>query len=307
MRTDEQATAIRQYNVEPLRLSSTDEAEVHSTIVSLGITIIFYLINAARSEGQVTMIKALGEVRRRRAAEVDAVHFLHTTGAKVFSSHAGAPTDRPLLDTDANLYAVQKSQRAPFPLMQGAVDTNNTVIEQGELHGVRAYIFAPCIVYGRNEGFGNPISIQTVAIVEAAKAVRRVYRVDEGRPSWPVCHVVDNATLYLALLRRILDDARQGGDEKDSQVLGYGKDGYYLASSGSVAWNDLYAAMGKRLAEKNVIDDAEVVAADDDALDKMAAALACPKDFVPVQLGGRYVSRVLTDRLVPLKSCASPH
>lgn len=35
---------------------------------------------------------------------------------------------------------------------------------------------------GKGEGFGNKISIQTVAIVRAAKAAQRVYKVDDGRP-----------------------------------------------------------------------------------------------------------------------------
>lgn len=49
---------------------------------------------------------------------------------------------------------------------------------------MRCYIFAPCIVYGKGEGFGNRISIQTVAIVQAAKALRQVYDVNiEGAVS----------------------------------------------------------------------------------------------------------------------------
>jgi hypothetical protein len=35
---------------------------------------------------------------------------------------------------------------------------------------------------GKGEGFGNKISIQTVAVVKAAKAVGRVYKVDDGKP-----------------------------------------------------------------------------------------------------------------------------
>jgi hypothetical protein len=122
-----------------------------------------------------------------------------TTGAKIFSSHAGAPTDRPLLDTDPGLYDIQKKQKATSEGMQNvrlsgiarlgqantvskAVETNNIVVEQAEAHGVKSYIFAPCIVYGRGEGFGNSISIQTVAIVQAAKALRRVHSVDNGKP-----------------------------------------------------------------------------------------------------------------------------
>ena len=56
---------------------------------------------------------------------------------------------------------------------------NNKVIEAGEKHGVSTYIYIPCIVYGRGSGFGNRISIQTVAVVRAAKALRRVCKVDD--------------------------------------------------------------------------------------------------------------------------------
>ena len=56
---------------------------------------------------------------------------------------------------------------------------NNKVIEAGEKHGVSTYIYIPCIVYGQGSGFGNRISIQTVAVVRAAKAMRRVCKVDD--------------------------------------------------------------------------------------------------------------------------------
>lgn len=44
--------------------------------------------------------------------------------------------------------------------------------------------------------------------------------------------------------------------------------------------------MAKALAKSKYIDDDEVHEADDGALQKMGDALECPKDFVPVQLGG---------------------
>lgn len=44
-----------------------------------------------------------------------------TTGAKLFSSHAGAPIDAPLLDTHPELYSIQKAQveTAKWDLMKG--------------------------------------------------------------------------------------------------------------------------------------------------------------------------------------------
>lgn len=45
-------------------------------------------------------------------------HFLHTTGAKLFSSFTGHPTDRVLSDADESLYEIQKGAKSPFPPME---------------------------------------------------------------------------------------------------------------------------------------------------------------------------------------------
>jgi Na+-transporting NADH:ubiquinone oxidoreductase subunit NqrE len=66
-----------------------------------------------------------------------------------------------------------------------AVGANNKVIEAGEKHGVSTYIYIPCIVYGEGSGFGNRISIQTVAIVKAAKALRQVIDLEGAGVSVP--------------------------------------------------------------------------------------------------------------------------
>ncbi|KAF7349675.1 putative nad dependent epimerase dehydratase family protein [Mycena sanguinolenta] len=258
VRTEAQAESVKQYGAKPLTFDTRIAAEVRNNVVNLDIGVVYFLIDAGSSEAQVNFIKALGEVGSRSGR---AVHLLHTTGAKVFSSHAGAPTDRPLLDNDPELYNIQKSQRSSHTRMQEAVDANNIVIEEAEKHGVHSYIFAPCIVYGEGEGFGNKTSIQTVAIVKAAKALQRVYKVDQGEPSWPV------------------------------KMFPHGKNGYYLASSGSIVWEELYTAMAAALVKRNVVGDATVVPAlgdeDSQILERMGAALGCPKEFVPVQLGGK--------------------
>lgn len=99
-----------------------------------------------------------------------------------------------------------------------------------------------------------------------------------------MCHVTDNARLYVAILTKILAG--------DTDTLAHGRQGYYLAASGSVAWEDLYASMASALAKRGVVASAAVTLADDAALEKMARGLGdgTPKEFVRVQLGGRYVS-----------------
>jgi hypothetical protein len=92
-----------------------------------------------------------------------------------------------------------------------------------------------------------------------------------------VCHINDNTALYVSLLQSILSGGKPG----------YGKDGYYLASSGSVAWRDIYAAMAKALAKRGVVSSSEVRKVNDAALEKIGEALGCPKEFVSVQIGGK--------------------
>ncbi|KAJ3955876.1 hypothetical protein N0V92_007590 [Colletotrichum tropicale] len=230
VRTDAQAEAVKSHGAEPLSFSPKDEVAVRDAVVNNRITIVYYLIDALNSAGQKNFIRALAEVKRQTGGDV---HFLHTTGAKIFSSHAGAPTDRPLLDTDPDLYSIQKAQKAPVPIMQTAVDTNNIVIEEAAAQGVKAYIFAPCIVY--------------------------------------------NATLYLQILRSILN-----GDSPGS-----GKNGYYLASAGSVVWDDLYAAMAKALLKRGIISIDEVVQADQKAVDIMAGGMGVDASLVEMGLAGK--------------------
>lgn len=275
VRTEEQAKTVQElYGAEPIQINLNDEASTTKAIIGHEITIIYYLIDALNSSVQKTMIRALGEVKKKTGKDV---HFLHTSGAKLFSSHAGHPTDRPLLDSEPGLYEIQKAAKPSHPLIGTAVQTNIDVIDTADENGVRSYIFTPCVVYGKGEGFGNLISIQTTAIVRAAKGVRRVYSVDEGYAAWPVSHIADTTALYLELLRSILLD----------QNPPYSKNGYYLAASGSVTWNDLYSVMAKALAKRNVVDDEKVKLADDAALSEMGRALSRPKEFVPVELGGR--------------------
>lgn len=141
---------------------------------------------------------------------------------------------------------------------------------------MRLILAVPCIVYGEGQGYGNRISIQTTAIVKAARHVGAVYDVNATDARWPVCNIHDNTSLYIELLRSILAGINPG----------HGKDGYYLASSGRVAWIDIYTAIAKALASRQVVDSSEVKKADNKALAKMAEGLGCPKEQVAVQTGG---------------------
>ncbi|KAJ5747013.1 uncharacterized protein N7511_008709 [Penicillium nucicola] len=274
VRTDQQGESVRQLGATPIKFDVKDEAATTAAIISNRITIVLYLIDAMESATQVAMIKALAQVKKQTGQEV---HILHTSGAKLFSNHSGHPIDRSLPDDDPSLFEIQKTAKPLLPPVQRGLNANNTVIETAEEFGVRSYIFVPCIVYGQGEGFGNPISIQTVAIVKAAKKLGKLYRPDESLLTWPVAHVLDNTTLYLEITRNILSD-------KD---IPHGKHGYYLASSGSIAWNDIYCAMAKALAKRQLIGSDVVELADNESLKQMGNALGCPSPLVSLFLGGQ--------------------
>lgn len=244
-----------------------------AAIIDNTISIVYHLHNPLDTSTPA-WIRALAAVKQSTSQDV---HFLFTTGAKLFSSHTGAPTE-PFSDVDPSLLSIQRSQpdKAPISAMALGARANTLVVETATALGVKSYVFAPCIVYGRGLGFGNKISIQTVAIVRAAVATRRVYSVDDNRPIWPVCHVEDNTALYISILRGILE----GRD------IGSGERGYFLASPGSVAWEDIYGVMAKALEKRGVVDSEEVERADEGALEKMGEGLECPAGFVGMQLGG---------------------
>lgn len=86
--------------------------------------------------------------------------------------------------------------------------------------------------------------------------------------------------MYLQILRQIL----LGNN------IGHNKNGFFLAASGSVPWNDIYSAIAKALTKRGIVDDDKVEQADGPALAKMVDALqVTPPSAVPVQLGGKYV------------------
>ncbi|KAF4853542.1 hypothetical protein CGCSCA4_v002106 [Colletotrichum siamense] len=245
VRSDAQKEAVQQYGAEPLSVSLKDAKAVRDVVMQNKISVVFYLIDVFESTAQENLIKALGDLRQTTGQDV---HLLHTSGAKIFSSDAGAPTDRELLDTDPNLYDIQKGQKAPADILQKAD--------------------------GKGAGFGNTVSIQTTDIVKAAIASGRVHSVTPDQPTWPVCHISDNTALYLQILRSILE----------GKNIGHGRNGYYLAASSSIAWDDIYAAMALALKVRGIIEDETVAPVDDIALVKMAQGLNTDPSLVAMRV-----------------------
>lgn len=123
VRRTEQAEAVqRLYGAEPIRVSLEDEDAVRDEIMSKRINIIFFLIDAYSLQSQTSFIKALSALKDQTGMDV---HFIYASGTKQFSSLSGAPNDRPLKDTDPELFNIQKTAKAPMKDMQ-VVSSQNT-------------------------------------------------------------------------------------------------------------------------------------------------------------------------------------
>lgn len=132
---------------------------------------------------------------------------------------------------------------------------------------------------GKGEGFGNNLSIQTVDIVLSAISTGRVCKFSEHSTFWPVCHILDTVGLYSLLVHKMLL----------REDLDHGKRGFYLASSGIIAWDDVYSHIAASLAQRGVIQDLDLCLVDGEALAKMAHALGVDKASVPGKISGKYV------------------
>lgn len=111
-RSQAQSSSLAAYGVKPLVVDFTDHVAVAAKIRDLNITVVFFLIDAFNSELQVEIIKALADVGRRKGVRT---HFLHTSGAKLFSAWADFPIDRKIGDADEGVYALQKRVKPGIP------------------------------------------------------------------------------------------------------------------------------------------------------------------------------------------------
>ncbi|KAJ9204727.1 hypothetical protein DTO164E3_1902 [Paecilomyces variotii] len=232
VRTSEQAQAVKQYGFEPLTFDLTDEASVTESILDHEISIVYFLIDSVKADAQVRIIKALAQVKEKTGQDV---HFLHTSGAKLFSGSLG-------IRRIGRHWIRRKGWR------QSKHDYHR---HRRKLRCAKLYLRSMHRLRQRRRIRQQNLD-QTVAIVQAAKALRRVYRTQSDKPGF-----------------------------------GHGKKSFFLATSGSVAGDDIYDAFAKSLAKRNVVDDETVHDADEALLKKMGQALACPKELVPVQLSGK--------------------
>ncbi len=74
IRSDVQAAAVQKLGAEAIWLDTSNAESVRQCIVEHQITVVLWLINALRSEGQLALIHALAEVKRATGRDVYLIH-----------------------------------------------------------------------------------------------------------------------------------------------------------------------------------------------------------------------------------------
>lgn len=116
VRSDDQAGKVKEhYNATPITIDLEDQSAITATLLEKQISVVFHLLSAVSADSQEKFVQGLGKVKEQLGLET---HFLHTSGAKIFSSFAGHPTDRVLSDADDGLYEIQKSATPHIPLFK---------------------------------------------------------------------------------------------------------------------------------------------------------------------------------------------
>lgn len=104
-------------------------------------------------------------------------------------------------------------------------------------------------------------------------------------------HVLDMATLYLALIRSILNAS--------TSQPPYGKpappqpQGYYFAENGNFNWHDLSLAILKHMSARSLVRDEDVVVTEgsEEDLERMGKAIGIPGRLVKLTASGKCAIR----------------
>lgn len=180
VRKDEHEAEVRKCGANPLRIDIDDQTQVERALVDNEINIVIHFASVLDWNPVHNFLLALQKVNE---ATGKAVHLIHTSGARIFSSLSGLAPQKdgqgnyvPIYDDD-ELFERQQTQKAvQFPPLQSAVDLNVRLHTEGEELGVKTYIVAPPIVYGKGFGFGNDISKQTVGIIKLGTELKKVFQ-----------------------------------------------------------------------------------------------------------------------------------
>jgi len=254
-----------------------DAEGIKQLIIKNSISVVIETVDARQFSVAKPFVEALAVVKENLSVPV---HFVHTSGAKMFSSHVGVDQSG-FLNDDSDVYDTMAKLDTQHPVMKQFVKLNNQIIDLAESKDVRSYVVAPPMVYGPGKGFGNKISIQIVALARVARALGQLYQVDKTDTIWALMHIDDQVSLYATVLSGIL-----------SLDAPYGKNGFYFSENGTFSWRELSLKIVNALRKQKGLDGIhELPVASEEDLVAMGKVLQCNIGMVPVSIAGNCLIR----------------
>jgi nucleoside-diphosphate-sugar epimerase len=262
-RSDDSAAALQRVGIAPVR-GTLDDAEVLG-MAALAADATVNAANAGHRGAVEVMLAALEGAGKA---------FLHTGGSSIVGTRARGEFVPAVFDEDTPF--TPTPQRAA----RVAIDT---LVRGAPTNGVRAFVIAPSLIYGRGHGL-NPHSIQVPWLIALAKKAGTPRHIGPGENRWANVHIDDLVPLYL----KALEKAPAGA--------------FYFAENGENSMREVCVAIGHMLGQSGAtqsmtIGEAAAVWGEGPAEDSMGSNSRVRAKRARAELGWRPQARSLIDEI----------
>ncbi|KAL1593713.1 hypothetical protein SLS60_010445 [Paraconiothyrium brasiliense] len=246
VRSEEQAAALSDSNVNVIRLDLSNGEAVSKTIADQNIAIVIHTASSLKPELALNLINGLSKQRKDTSRQTYFIHVsMHilpdsiaytneTSAMSAFMPRTGWPEGK-LRGASTEVFTTEKQLADSYPVRK----TDVAVIEQAQSQGVISFIVIPCLTHGKGTGSWNKLSVNIPIVIKASierKEVRRF--ADNIKVSY--VHISDLTALYGRIVEKILR-----GEEPPNGLEGYYFSAVYQISSHDFA-DHLAAALYAR-------------------------------------------------------------
>jgi len=207
-RSDDSAAALQKLGIAPVRgtldIAAALAAAARAADVTIGVA------NADHRGAAEAIVKALTGTGKT---------YLHTSGSSIVGGPARGEPVEAVFDEDTPF--------TPPPGRKARVETDTMVRGAS---GMRGFVIAPSLIYGRGHGL-NPDSIQVPWLIALAKKAGIPKHIGPGENRWSNVHIDDLVPLYLLAI----DKAPAGA--------------FYFAENGENSMCEVCEAIGRMLGQ----------------------------------------------------------
>ncbi|KAK0119249.1 hypothetical protein ONS95_008100 [Cadophora gregata] len=214
-----QASILADAGVNPLIFKDLDDFDVIREAAK-DHDIVIAAASARHLDCAKACITGLGDQARSNSGKE--THYIHISGT---SNLGDWPVTGDRIDTkvysdvDDDIFEIEKN----FPDSHSPVrDVDLAVVDLGEKEGVKTYVVAAPLIFGRGTGSFTLGVGQVHQMTQLSLNKKQSVMLGDGSGIWSRVHILDLTDLFTLLIRAILD----------GKALPTGKTGYYFVENG---------------------------------------------------------------------------